>query len=62
MGDLVNLHRARKLRERERKAAEAAESRIAFGMTKAERRRLGAEREKVERDLEAHRLVRPDDE
>jgi hypothetical protein len=61
MGDVVNLRRARKGRERQRKEAEAAENRIAFGMTKAERRRLDSEREKAERGLEAHRLVRPDE-
>jgi hypothetical protein len=61
MGDIVNLRRARKGRERQRKKAEAAENRIAFGMTKAERRRLDGEREKAELGLENHRLVRPDD-
>ncbi len=61
MGDVVNLRRARKGRERHRKEAEAAENRIAFGMTKAERRRLDSEREKAERGLDAHKLVRPDD-
>ena len=61
MGDVVNLRRARKSRERRRKEAKAAENRIAFGMTKAERRRLDSEREKAERDLDGHRLVRPDD-
>jgi Domain of unknown function (DUF4169) len=61
MGDVVNLRRARKGRERQRKQAEAAENRIAFGMTKAERRCLDSEREKAERDLEARRLARHDD-
>ena len=62
MADVVNLRRERKSRERRRKQAEAAENRLAFGMTKRERRRLESEREKAERGLEAHRLVRPDDE
>lgn len=61
MAEVVNLRRARKGRERQRKEAEAAENRTAFGMTKRERRRLDSEREKAERGLEAHRLVRPDD-
>jgi hypothetical protein len=60
MGDLVNLRQARKRQERERKAAAAAENRAAFGMTRAERRRLEAEREKAERGLDAHRLDPPD--
>ena len=61
MADVVNLRRARKNRERQRKEAEAADNRIAFGMTKAERRRLDSEREKAERGLQARRLVGPDD-
>jgi Domain of unknown function (DUF4169) len=61
MGDVVNLRRARKEKKRQRKEAEAAENRIAFGMTTAERRRLKSEREKTERCLDAHRLPRPDD-
>jgi hypothetical protein len=59
MGDVVNLRRARKSRDRLRKEAEAAENRLAFGMTKQDRRRVEREREKAERDIEAHRLVRP---
>jgi len=61
MGEVVNLRRARKGRERQRKEAEAAENRIAFGMTKAERRLRDSEREKSERGFEGHRLGRPDD-
>ncbi|HZZ62703.1 MAG TPA: DUF4169 family protein [Roseiarcus sp.] len=61
MGDLVNLRRARKSRERRREEANAAQNRIAFGMTKAERRRLDDEREKGERVLDGHRLIDPDD-
>ena len=61
MGDVVNLRRARKGRERQSKEAQAAENRIAFGVTKAERRRVDSEHEKAERGLEAHRLVGPDD-
>ena len=61
MGDIVNLRRARKTRERRREEANAAQNRIAFGMTKAERRRLDNEREKGERALDGHRLVDPDE-
>ena len=56
MGDLVNLRRERKRRDREREAAVAAENRVAFGLTKSERRKLEAEREAGERRLDAHRL------
>ncbi len=62
MGDLVNLRIARKRRDRAREAEGAAENRAAFGMTKAERRKIEAEREKAERGLDAHRLDRPDGE
>jgi Domain of unknown function (DUF4169) len=61
MGDIVNLRRSRKGRERLRRQAEAAENRIAFGMTKADRLRLESERDKTERDFEGHRLVGPDE-
>ena len=61
MGELVNLRRARKRRERERELETAAENRAAFGMTKDERRKIEAEREKAERGLDAHRLGRSDD-
>jgi Domain of unknown function (DUF4169) len=61
MGEVVNLRRARKGRERQRKEAEAAENRIAFGMTKADRRLRDSELEKAERGLEGHRLGQPDD-
>jgi Domain of unknown function (DUF4169) len=52
VGDVPNLRRARKCRNRKRKEAEAVENRIASGLTKAERRRFESDRDKVERDLE----------
>jgi Domain of unknown function (DUF4169) len=55
-GRVVNLRQARKRREREREAAAAAENRIVFGMTKAERRKVEAERAKAERVLDSHKL------
>ncbi len=61
MGDIVNLRRARKGRERQRREIEATENRIAFGMTKAERLRLESERAKAEAVLDAHRLSGPDE-
>ncbi len=61
MGDLVNLRRARKRKDRQREDADAAANRLLFGMTKAERRALEAERTKAERELEARRILRPDD-
>jgi hypothetical protein len=59
-GRVVNLRQARKRRDREREAAAAAENRIVFGMTKAERRKVEAERAKTERALDSHKLDHPD--
>jgi hypothetical protein len=61
MGDIVNLRRARKRQDRRRDDAKAAENRAVYGMTKAERRSLEAHREKADRDLDACRIVGPDD-
>jgi len=61
MGDVVNLRRERKRKQRRREETEAAQNRIRFGMTNAERRRLEDERDKAERGLEAHQITRPDD-
>ena len=60
MGDVVNLRQARKRAKRVREADAAAENRAAFGLTKAERRKIEAERDKAGRALDSHRLDRPD--
>lgn len=56
MGDIVNLRRARKARERADAEALAEQNRIAFGRTKAERKQAEAEKALAERRLEGHRL------
>jgi hypothetical protein len=61
MGDIVNLRRARKRQDRRRDDANAAENRILHGMTKAERLLIEAERRKADRDLDARKLVPPDE-
>ena len=61
MGDLVNLRRARKRKDRRREEADAAANRLLFGMTKAERRALEAERTKAERALDGRRIAPADD-
>ena len=61
MGEIVNLRQARKRQDRRRKAEKAAGNRVLFGMTKADRLAIEAERKKGERDLDAHRLDRPDE-
>lgn len=61
MGDIVNLRRARKRTNERRAEAEAAANRILFGTTKTQRRAVENERAKAERELEARRIVGPDD-
>ena len=60
MAEIVNLRRARKLKERERQQAEAVQNRAVFGRSKAEKRLVESERALAEASLEAHRLARPD--
>ena len=56
MADVVNLRRARKRKAREIAAAEAADRRVAFGISEAAREAARDQRELAERRLAAHRL------
>lgn len=56
MPEIINLNRARKQKARARGKAEAAENRVRFGRTKAERAAARAAEEKAVRDLRGHRL------
>jgi hypothetical protein len=60
LAEIVNLRRARKLKERERQQAEAAQNRAVFGRSKAEKRLIGSERALAETGLDARRLAKPD--
>ena len=60
MTEIVNLRRARKQKNRELKLAEAAQNRVLFGRSKAEKRRLESERTLAEAHLDARRLAPPD--
>jgi hypothetical protein len=51
---VINLNKARKARARSEGEAKAAEHRIAFGRTKAEKQASKAERDKAARDLSGH--------
>ncbi len=53
MAEPVNFNKARKSREREKAEALAAENRIKFGRTKAEKDLAKARSEKARRDLDA---------
>ena len=61
MAEIVNLRQARKARDRASREAEAAQNRLLFGRTKAERRLSDAERAKAERELDARHLTPRDD-
>lgn len=54
--DVVNLRRARKAAKREKAEAEAAENRIAFGVSAEERERLQEQKRRGEKHLDQHRL------
>jgi hypothetical protein len=60
MGDIVNLHKARKSAARHRDAARAEENRRVHGRTKAERKLETARAEKARRELDAHRIETED--
>ena len=61
MAEIVNLRRARKLKERGRQQAEAAENRALFGRSKAEKHLIESERALTEANLDARRLAKRDD-
>ncbi|MDP3854320.1 DUF4169 family protein [Phenylobacterium sp.] len=52
MADLVNFNKARKAKSRDQGRAQAAQNRVAFGRTKAEKTVTTAEREKADRTLD----------
>lgn len=57
MGDVVNLRRARKARDRAAASEQAAENRIRFGRTKAERDRIAAQEALDASRLDGHRIA-----
>lgn len=61
MGEVINLRRARKEREKAAKEAEAAANRLLHGRSKAERRLAEGEAEIAARRLEGHRRDEPDE-
>ena len=60
MAEIINLRRARKLKERGRQQAEAAENRALFGRSKAEKHLIESERALAEANLDARRLAKPE--
>jgi hypothetical protein len=55
MAEIVNLRQARKQKARAEKEARAAENRVNFGRSKAERKLRQAERDKAESRLDSHK-------
>jgi hypothetical protein len=55
-GDIINLRRARKARERAAQADTAAENRLAFGRSKTQRTLAAKTETLAQRQLEGHRL------
>lgn len=56
MGELVNLNKYRKQRERQTAAKRAAENRVKFGRDKTERTRVRADKERETRNLDDKQL------
>lgn len=56
MGEIVNLNRARKAKAKADREVQAAENRVKFGQTKAEKEKRHAEEEAARRRLEGHRV------
>jgi len=63
MGDIVNLSKYRKQRQRTEQTKQAAGNRVKFGQTKSDRVRTRAEQDRARQDLEGKRLDdgRPDE-
>ena len=62
VADIVNLRTIRKRAQRAKAAEIAAENRVRYGMSKGERQRLAAEKDRAARDLDQRRIVTGDDE
>jgi hypothetical protein len=60
LAEIVNLRRARKLKERELRQAEAAQKRAVIGRSKADKRLSESERALAEANLDARGLAKPD--
>ncbi len=55
MGDIVNLNRARKARQKAERTREAERNRVLHGRAKAEKTRHDEERARAARELDGHR-------
>jgi hypothetical protein len=55
MSEVVNLRRARKLKQREAADSEAAANRLAHGQTKAQKKLKQAKKNAAERHIDGHK-------
>jgi Domain of unknown function (DUF4169) len=62
MGDVINLRNARKQVKRRRAERQAASNRLAHGRPRTERSLEQSRSDKIERDLDAHRIETGDPE
>jgi len=60
LAEIINLRQARKQKARAEAEKTAAQNRISFGRTKAERKLTEAERDKAARHIDGHKLQRDD--
>jgi hypothetical protein len=56
MAEIINLRIARKRADRQRSKERAAAARVSHGMSKAERMLGKANRDKIRRELDKHRI------
>jgi hypothetical protein len=56
MAEIINLRVARKRAERQRSKERAATARVSHGMSKAERMLAKANRDKIRREVDEHRI------
>ena len=57
MGEIVNLRRVKKARARVESDMQAASNRVLHGQTRAERELIEAERRRLSRDIDNHRVT-----
>lgn len=55
MAEIINLRMARKQKARADKEAQAAQNRISFGRTKAEKQQAAAEKALADKRIDGHR-------
>lgn len=59
MAEIINLRNARKQKARVAKDAQAAQNRVLFGQTKAEKLRQAAEKALADKHIEGHKKDEP---